>query len=134
MGQAVVESITTVYQYRVGTLCSSARRGRAVRWSGGELFAVREARRGVVGGPVVNNGGGRWLNNGGGRWLNNGGILSDLRPFAVSALGKPLPATGGVSSGELVIASLLVLAGLGLIGCRHDRRTAKRSAPRSLSR
>ena len=63
-----------------------------------------------------------------------GGILSDLRPFAVSALGKPLPATGGVSSGELVIASLLVLAGLGLIGCRHDRRTAKRSAPRSLSR
>ena len=122
MGQAVVESITTVYQCRVGTLCSSARRSCAVRWLGGELFAVREARRGVVGGPVVNNGGGRWL--------NNGGILSDLRPFEVSPRGKPLPATGGVSSGELVVASLLVLAGLGRIGRRHDRRITKRSAPR----
>ena len=59
-----------------------------------------------------------------------GGTLSDLRPFAVSALGKPLPATGGVSSGELVIASLLVLAGLGLIGRRHDRRMTKRATPR----
>jgi hypothetical protein len=59
-----------------------------------------------------------------------GGILSDLRPFVVSPRGKPLPATGGVSSGELVIASLLVLAGLGMIGRRHDRRITKRSAPR----
>lgn len=56
-----------------------------------------------------------------------GGTLSDLRPFEVIPLGKPLPATGGVSSGELVIASLLVLAGLGLIGRRHDRRIGKRS-------
>lgn len=55
-----------------------------------------------------------------------GGILWDLRAFALSAIGKPLPATGGVRSGELVIASLLVLAGLGLIGRRHDRRTARR--------
>ena len=59
-----------------------------------------------------------------------GGILSDLRPFVVSPRGKPLPATGGVSSGELVIASLLVLAGLGMIGRRHDRRITKRATPR----
>ena len=59
-----------------------------------------------------------------------GGILSDLRPFVVSPRGKPLPATGGVSSGELVIASLLVLAGLGMIGRRHDRRITKRATQR----
>ena len=60
----------------------------------------------------------------------SGGVISDLRAFTVIPQGKPLPATGGVSSNELVIASLLVLAGLGLVGRRRDRRTAKHEVKR----